>query len=224
MSRLHHAVLLGAAFCVSGATPARGGAYLSMEGQFVDNGQPIVVPVFAVPDFSDMTLRTWSWLGGTNAAGRSIAAGGIDAFLKLKDSVGVVAQNDDIAAFNWDSRIEVPFLPAAYYSVELTASSGGAGDGHYALDVVNNTRSIDLVATFDFSPIGTLACGASGSSVALLSNSVPLSDMNLLINPGGQLERGAFVVHATTTLAGGSVHASPLIRRPAACFSGPQVR
>jgi hypothetical protein len=51
---------------------------------------------FTVGAPSTVTLRTWSYAGGTNAAGDVIARGGFDPILALFDGTGaLVGQNDD---------------------------------------------------------------------------------------------------------------------------------
>ncbi len=51
---------------------------------------------FSVAEISSVTLRTWSYAGGTNAAGNEISAGGFDPILALFDSAGnLIGQNDD---------------------------------------------------------------------------------------------------------------------------------
>ena len=51
---------------------------------------------FTVGAPSTVTLRTWSYAGGVNAAGQTIARGGFDPILALFDSTGTrVGQNDD---------------------------------------------------------------------------------------------------------------------------------
>ena len=51
---------------------------------------------FTVGSASNVTLLTWSYAGGTNAAGDTIARGGFDPILALFDSTGaLVGQNDD---------------------------------------------------------------------------------------------------------------------------------
>ena len=51
---------------------------------------------FAVGAQSDVTLRTWSYAGGTNAAGQVIPRGGFDPILAVFDNVGLlIGQNDD---------------------------------------------------------------------------------------------------------------------------------
>ena len=51
---------------------------------------------FTVASTSTITLRTWSYAGGTNAAGTLIARGGFDPILALFDSTGAkIGENDD---------------------------------------------------------------------------------------------------------------------------------
>jgi hypothetical protein len=51
---------------------------------------------FTVGSTSNVTLRTWSYAGGVNAAGTTIARGGFDPILALFNSSGVlIDQNDD---------------------------------------------------------------------------------------------------------------------------------
>jgi hypothetical protein len=51
---------------------------------------------FTVGATSNVTLRTWSYAGGVNAAGATIARGGFDPILALFNSSGVlIDQNDD---------------------------------------------------------------------------------------------------------------------------------
>ncbi len=51
---------------------------------------------FSVAAASNVTLRTWSYAGGTNAAGAVIPAGGFDPILAVFDSAGnLLSQNDD---------------------------------------------------------------------------------------------------------------------------------
>lgn len=51
---------------------------------------------FSVSTRSTVTLRSWSYAGGTNAAGQIIASGGFDPILGLFDANGaLLGQNDD---------------------------------------------------------------------------------------------------------------------------------
>ena len=54
---------------------------------------------FSVGSTSNVTLRTWSYAGGVNAAGTTIARGGFDPILALFNSSGaLIDQNDDGSA------------------------------------------------------------------------------------------------------------------------------
>jgi hypothetical protein len=58
---------------------------------------------FIVGAPSTVTLRTWSYAGGVNAAGTTIARGGFDPILALFDSTGLrINQNDDGAGVATD--------------------------------------------------------------------------------------------------------------------------
>jgi len=51
---------------------------------------------FSVGAPSNVTLRTWSYAGGVNAAGNTIARGGFDPILAVFDAAGtLIGQNDD---------------------------------------------------------------------------------------------------------------------------------
>ncbi len=70
-------------------------ANFSFTGSFTqdDNVQLITFNVGAP---STVTLRSWSYAGGVNAAGATIARGGFDTILALFDSSGaLIDQNDD---------------------------------------------------------------------------------------------------------------------------------
>jgi hypothetical protein len=59
---------------------------------------------FNVGATSNVTLRTWSYAGGVNAAGTTIARGGFDPILALFNSSGVlIDQNDDGSAVPADA-------------------------------------------------------------------------------------------------------------------------
>ncbi len=83
-----------AAAALAIAAPAAA-ADFSFTGNFTrdDNVQTFG---FVVGADSNVTLRTWSYAGGTNAAGATIAQGGFDPILALFDSTGaLLIQNDD---------------------------------------------------------------------------------------------------------------------------------
>jgi uncharacterized protein (TIGR03437 family) len=79
-----------------------------------------------------VALRTWSYAGGVNSAGTTIAAGGFDPSLALFDSTGLlVAVNrdggcgkvaaDPVTTWCWDAIIAAP-LPGGTYQLVLTES------------------------------------------------------------------------------------------------------
>jgi hypothetical protein len=84
---------------------------------------------FSVAQTSNVTLRTWSYAGGVNAAGDTIARGGFDPILGLFDSAGLrINQNDDggyplVAADSvtgkyWDTYL-TSLLDAGSYTVAV---------------------------------------------------------------------------------------------------------
>lgn len=96
---------------------------------------------FTLDNAATVTLRTWSYAGGTNAAGNAIARGGFDPILALFDSTGVlIDQNDDgsdvtdpLSGSSFDSLLSA-FLAAGTYTVSLTQydnfpTNGNLSDG-----------------------------------------------------------------------------------------------
>lgn len=81
---------------------------------------------FTVGAPSTVTLRTWSYAGGTNAAGQTIARGGFDPILSLYDtsSGNRINQNDDGGCTNvaadsvsgqcWDTYLTSPLGIGTY--------------------------------------------------------------------------------------------------------------
>ena len=91
---------------------------------------------FSVAADSNVTMRTWSWAGGTNAAGQSIAAGGFDPILSVFNATtgikvgdnddggcGLVAQYDTVC---WDTYLDLS-LSAGDYVVAVSQFSNFAG-------------------------------------------------------------------------------------------------
>jgi hypothetical protein len=84
---------------------------------------------FTTDGSSTVVLRTWSYAGGTNAAGNTIARGGFDPILALFDSTGAyINQNDDggcsyvaadaVTGRCWDTYFSAP-LAAGDYTVAI---------------------------------------------------------------------------------------------------------
>lgn len=161
-------------------------AYVSARGRF-NNSAEIRQFLFSIPATSSTTFRTWSYNGGTNAAGENVAGGGIDGQLSLYDSAGLVAQNDNLGGFNLDARINQN-LAAGDYTLQLNTSSAGIGDGHWSTDLVNNSRSLTVQGMPGLGVIDFLSLGATGSATAAVNAT---SDFNVSsvarINSGGRL-------------------------------------
>jgi hypothetical protein len=91
---------------------------------------------FSVAAPSTVTLRTWSYAGGTNAAGQLIAAGGFDPILALFNSAGLrINQNDDggglvaadpVTGMHYDTYLS-SLLGAGTYTVSVSQYQNFAG-------------------------------------------------------------------------------------------------
>jgi hypothetical protein len=115
--------------CVASAAPATPSQ--SFTGSFsTDADSPAFS--FTISQSAPVTLRTYSYAGGTNAAGATIPGGGFDPTISLYDSLGnLIIGNrdggcgnvaaDSVTSFCWDSYLNVP-LPAGTYSVVVTQS------------------------------------------------------------------------------------------------------
>lgn len=93
MKRLFAAAL--AATSLLAAASAASAADFSFTGN-LNSDDDVLVFDFTVGATSLVTFRTYSWAGGVNAAGQSIAAGGFDPILAVYDSAGQrIGYNDD---------------------------------------------------------------------------------------------------------------------------------
>lgn len=128
--------------CACAAVPA---ANLSFTGALVGDND-VQLFSFTLAADADVALRTWSYAGGTNAAGAVIPAGGFDTVVSLFSGSGasalLIGANDDgfgVAAdpatgSAHDALLEVFALPAGEYTVALTqfanlANGPTLGDG-----------------------------------------------------------------------------------------------
>jgi hypothetical protein len=92
--KLHSiAVLLALCACM---TPASG-ANLSYTGQFTHDNEVQLIN-FSVGALSTVGLHSWSYAGGVNAAGQTIARGGFDPIVALFDATGALIGGQDDAA------------------------------------------------------------------------------------------------------------------------------
>lgn len=122
------AVLLGWSACLS--APAFGQSQ-SFTGSFsADADNPAFG--FTLSAAAPVTVRTYSYAGGTNKAGTLIPAGGFDPTISLYDDGGnfIVGNRDGgcgnvaadaVTSFCWDSFLNVT-LPAGVYTVVVTQS------------------------------------------------------------------------------------------------------
>ena len=104
------------------AAPASA-ANFSFAGNLTDPSQVLLFN-FSVGSASTVTLRTYSYAGGTNAAGQTFASGGFDPILALFDSNGVlINQNDDgggnvpadpNTGSHYDTYLQSLLAPGAY--------------------------------------------------------------------------------------------------------------
>src|SRR5580698_6924106 len=146
-------LLLLVAASASPASPAPAG--VSYTGRFASDDDKREF-FFSVAQPGTVTIRTWSYAGGTNQAGVPIPAGGFDPTISIFDSNGdTVAVNQDggcgIVAMDattqscWDAFL-APSLPVGNYRVVLTQSvnepsSGQLSDGFYFDGAGNFTQA-----------------------------------------------------------------------------------
>lgn len=149
---------------------------------------------FRLTTDTDVTLRTWSYAGGTNAAGSVIGAGGFDAVLALFSGTGgpalLIGGNDDgfgVATdpgtgLAYDALLEAFALPAGDYTVALTnfanfangptLDDGFLGAGEGGFNGRSSAWALDILGADSASVIpesGTLALAGLGLCVAGLA-------------------------------------------------------
>lgn len=137
---------------------------------------------FGIGATSTVTLRTWSYAGGTNAAGATIAAGGFDPILALFDGAGMlIDQNDDggpahvpadaETGNNWDTWLQLVDLPAGTYTVAVMqydnlANGPNLSNGFARSGLGNFTPTITTCpdAQPSFNDVsGVAGCGRTGN-------------------------------------------------------------
>jgi hypothetical protein len=100
----------------------------SFTGNFT-NDNDVQLFTFTADAASSVVLQTWSYAGGTNAAGDSIARGGFDPILAVFDSTGLkIGQNDDggsparaidLSGQAWDTYLDLGTIGAGTYTVAV---------------------------------------------------------------------------------------------------------
>ncbi|URD62152.1 DVUA0089 family protein [Sphingomonas sp. KRR8] len=157
MSKSLLRVALGASALALFSTPAMA-ADQSFTGTLSDPNQVLLFN-FTVGSPSNVTLRTWSYAGGVNAAGATIARGGFDPILALFDSTGaIINQNDDggsnvaadaVTGQRYDTFLTALLNPGTYtvsvmafsnFATGPNLSNGFSGGGSFT-DVTGNRRT-----------------------------------------------------------------------------------
>ncbi len=110
------------------ASPAAHAVNFSFTGSLTQDDE-VQLFNFSVGAVSTVTLRTWSYAGGVNAAGATIAQGGFDPILAVFNSAGtLINQNDDGGGSvpadpetnqNYDTFLQLVDLPAGNYQVSV---------------------------------------------------------------------------------------------------------
>ena len=135
-------LLLSAAF-VSTAFAAQAATDYSFTGTFAGDAD-VLKFVFVVGAASTVTLRSYSYAGGTMADGTIISAGGFDPILALFDSFGTkIAEYDD-------GPESVPADPATglHYDTNLVVSDLLAGTYTATIAQYNNFAPANLADAF----------------------------------------------------------------------------
>lgn len=151
-----------------GTTSTRG---FSFTGMLVGPNDVLMFQ-FTVDANSSITLRTYSYAGGTNAAGQVIPAGGFDPILALFDAAGaLIGQNDDGGANvpadpTTGSRFDTFFQPSAplaagTYTVTVSAFPNFANGPNLSNGFTNNNSGFgNRTPNFAFDVLGaTVATG-----------------------------------------------------------------
>lgn len=117
-----------AALLVTAAFSAQAATDFSFRGDFTGDAD-VLQFVFSVGDTSTVTLRSYSYAGGTQADGTVIAAGGFDPILALWDGAGnLIQQYDDgpepvpadpVTGREYDTNLIISNLLAGSYTATI---------------------------------------------------------------------------------------------------------
>jgi hypothetical protein len=124
-------------------TTAASAANFSFTGDFTHDND-VQQFHFSVGSLSSVSLRSWSYAGGTNAAGASIARGGFDPILALFNSSGTfIGEQDD----------------ALCSAVDADAVTGECYDTFFTTNLAAGDYTVTIQQYDNFSYETTLAAG-----------------------------------------------------------------
>lgn len=163
----HLRALFAFAAAAALSTPALADDY-SYTGT-LDNPNQVLLFNFTVGSESNVTLRTYSFAGGTMADGTVVASGGFDPILALFDSNGVlIDENDDGGSahvpcdngYCYDTYLEQLLAPGSYtvsvqafsnFAIGPNLSDGFENDGSFngrtnawAFDILNVSQATQV--------------------------------------------------------------------------------
>jgi hypothetical protein len=128
-----------------------------------------------------LTLQTWGFGGGTNAAGTAIPAGGFDPFAGVFDSSGDLIQGTSDVLSNYTSFTGCP--PAGL--VTIGSVPGNCGDVAMSLPLAAGTYTVLLSdaeyipnAIFDSPSYGNLSEGFTDFTAGVFQTCADLNDCN----------------------------------------------
>jgi hypothetical protein len=160
---------------------------ISYTGQFAyDNDVQLFT--FTVGALSTVGLRSYSYAGGVNAAGQTIARGGFDPIVELFNSAGqLIGQQDDsvcgkvgadaVTRQCWDINLVIQLAPGTYtaslqqynnYSV-----SENLADGFYYQGVANRNFRNGFVDEMDIKRNGSWAFDILNINLPAAPSAVP---------------------------------------------------
>lgn len=183
--------VLAACACMASANAAN----LSYVGQFTKDND-VALFTFTVPTQQTVTIKTWSYAGGVNAAGQTIARGGFDPIIELFNAAGMqIGQQDDaecpkanadaVTKQCWDINYSIK-LAAGNYTVSLQqynnySLSTSLADGFYFDGAQNAAFRNGFVDEMDNKRNGLWALDILNASVVQTPTSVPEPSSALLM-------------------------------------------
>jgi hypothetical protein len=135
----------------------------SFTGNFTQDDN-IQLFTFSVGATSTVTLRTWSYAGGTNAAGQLIASDGFDPILALFDSTGaLIGQNDDGGCGQVSPDAETGACFDTYFSALLNTGTYSVTVMQYANFAIGPNYSNGFLRQGQGNFTGAAYCGGASS-------------------------------------------------------------